>query len=452
MQDEEKIPGCITGLGHRLAAFSMQKVFLAGCLLMAGLAALPVVTAEELSRQQIYDNFAAAYQAGDLATARDWGVRLVEAKQAELGADSPQLIISLLNLASVNLQLMDWDAARFNASQALAILDAQPVDAQPIDAQPGDTFAKRMEFLTILAKAQLGLREEGDARDTITAAFLINNKQIPVDKWHEAELHALLFEIARREQHERSGNQAAANSLKARTEYYGETSIDLVPYIEEVADWYRASSQLGRERKMHQRSIEILEQHYGPSDAHLVNPLREIAATYLISHKSPGKALATLERAAALTYPETAEAELLQALVQADLGDYHVVFGKPEDGTVAYRQSWRQMDANDELGPEYANRYFAEVRQLYYNQPDNPASSTKGADFFTEGYVLTEFTVSADGTLTDIRVVESKPVQMKERLFVKALQKARFRPRLIDGEPVATKNVPLRNSYGYVRR
>lgn len=419
----------------------MRKTWLAFAIFLFGY--LPaLVPGEDLSRQQIYDNFAAAYQAGELVKAREWAVKLIEAKEAELGAESPELIVSLINLAGLELQLKDWTSAQATTERAIAILDEQ--------GEP--EFAHRMELMLLRAKVQLGWHEDEQARATVNDALAINAKNRPVDKWYEAELYWLLVEVARREQHERSGNQACTDSLKARTEYFGKASVDLVPFIEDAADWYRASNQLSRERKLHEQSIAILVKNYGATDERLAEPLRDIASTYTISRKNPDKAREALERAANLEFGSGIQSVASQALVQAELGDYHVVFGDAQGSAAAYGASWNALAAHAELGAGYANRFFSEVSRLYYQQPDAPANTTKGADYFTEGYVLTQFTVETDGSLSDITIVESVPVEMQERLFVKALEQGRFRPRVVDGEPVTTPRVQMRNNYGYARR
>ena len=251
---------CHASKRQSLVVRQIHSILIAVSLLLAPVAYVPAATADELSKQQIYANFKAAYSAGEWQTASDWAARLVEEKQAEFGADSPQLIVSLINLAGVQIELMDWDGAGTSASRARTILDAQPED----------NMAQRMAAMTTLARSQLGLRDEDLARVTINAGLTLSKQQEPPDKWHEAEFYALLVELAQREQHTRSGNQAAANSLAARTEFLGEDSVELVPYIEAAADWYRSSMQLGKERKTHLRSIELLEREYGSRSAQLV--------------------------------------------------------------------------------------------------------------------------------------------------------------------------------------
>lgn len=442
MSGGEQKQDLVRNLTGGLARFLKPEIGIACLVLMTGVAGLSVALAEDLSRQQLYANFTAAYGAGDLEEARDWGIRLIDAKAAEVGEDSPELIVSLINLAGVDLELMNWSASETVANRALAILDAQP----------DDHFAHRIELVKILANAQLGLRDVDKASDTLYAALAINNRQRPVDQRHVAEIYAMLVEVARREGDVRGGDQACSRSLKAWTKIYAKDSVELVTYIEDAADWYRVSSQFGRERKMHRRTIDILEQHYGPADARLASPLHKIAASYTIDRKRPKKAREALERAAGLDFPDSAEAALMQATVQVNLGDHDIVFGSLADGADAYRRAWRMLASHGEFGAGYATQYFSDARRLYFHQPSKPANTGKGADYFTEGYVLMEFTVSADGTLTDLDIVASRPVEMKEALFFKALKKARYRPRLVDGEPVETSNVQLRSTYSYTNR
>jgi tetratricopeptide (TPR) repeat protein len=452
--------GCHTVLGHlpmkkqkkrrsrresfrrRLTLFSRLEIGLSCVVLMAGVISLSTAIADELSQQQIYNNFGSAYRAGEMDQARTWAAKLLEVKQTKYGQDSPELIVSLINLAGVDLQLMDWAGSETSASRALSILDAQP----------NDILAHRLILMKMLASAQLGLGRRDAASDTLNAALATNKRQKPVNQLYRAEIYAMYVEIAKLEIDVKDGNRACSKALDATTKHYGKGSVELVPAIEDAAGWYRFSSQLSTERKMHRRSIEILEQHYGPSDASLANPLRGIASSYMIERKSPKKGLAALERAVALDFSDSTEAVLLQSNMEAELGDYLLLFGDPGASTEAYRKSWRMMASHDELGAGYANRYFDEPVRIYYDQPSTPANTGKGADYFTEGYVLMEFTVGVDGTLTDLEIVESKPREMKELLFFRALRKARYRPRVIDGEPVATGNVQLRNAYRETNR
>lgn len=57
-----------------------------------------------------------------------------------------------------------------------------------------------------------------------------------------------------------------------------------------------------------------------------------------------------------------------------------------------------------------------------------------------EGYVIVEFTVTKQGTTTNIRVVESSS-SMFDDAAVKAAAKFKYKPRVVDGQPIEVPGV-----------
>ena len=58
-----------------------------------------------------------------------------------------------------------------------------------------------------------------------------------------------------------------------------------------------------------------------------------------------------------------------------------------------------------------------------------------------EGYVLLKFTVTAAGTVIDPEVVEAKPQGFFERAAIAAALKFKYKPTVIDGEPIDVTGV-----------
>jgi len=58
-----------------------------------------------------------------------------------------------------------------------------------------------------------------------------------------------------------------------------------------------------------------------------------------------------------------------------------------------------------------------------------------------EGYVIVEFMVTKLGTTQDIKVVEAQPPGYFERAAIKAAQKFKYKPKVINGEPVDVAGV-----------
>ncbi len=72
-----------------------------------------------------------------------------------------------------------------------------------------------------------------------------------------------------------------------------------------------------------------------------------------------------------------------------------------------------------------------------------PQYPARAAENGIEGWVLLEFTVTAEGTTENVFVVESSH-KMFERSAVKAGEKYKYKPRVVDGEPIPVTGVRVR--------
>ena len=64
-----------------------------------------------------------------------------------------------------------------------------------------------------------------------------------------------------------------------------------------------------------------------------------------------------------------------------------------------------------------------------------------------EGYCLVEYTVTAAGTTRDAVVVEAEPSGIFDRVSIDAALKFKYRPRVVNGEPIEVRGV--RNLFRY---
>ncbi|MGY3570181.1 energy transducer TonB [Vibrio paucivorans] len=74
---------------------------------------------------------------------------------------------------------------------------------------------------------------------------------------------------------------------------------------------------------------------------------------------------------------------------------------------------------------------------LYRVEPRYPAKALKRS---MEGYVIMKFTIDSTGRPTDIEVVEANPRRVFEREAIRALQKWKYQPKVIDGKAIAQLN------------
>jgi len=75
--------------------------------------------------------------------------------------------------------------------------------------------------------------------------------------------------------------------------------------------------------------------------------------------------------------------------------------------------------------------------------PINPIYPYRAQRFSISGYVKAGFVVDAEGRAGEIRIIESVPEDLFDESVRRALERAKFRPGLVDGEPVATRVVQV---------
>lgn len=64
-----------------------------------------------------------------------------------------------------------------------------------------------------------------------------------------------------------------------------------------------------------------------------------------------------------------------------------------------------------------------------------------------EGYCTVEYTVTKTGTTKDIEPVDCSPPGYFERASVKAAEKFKYKPRVVDGEPIEVPGIQNRFTY-----
>jgi protein TonB len=65
-----------------------------------------------------------------------------------------------------------------------------------------------------------------------------------------------------------------------------------------------------------------------------------------------------------------------------------------------------------------------------------------------EGHCLVEYTVTAAGTTKDVVVIESQPPGIFDKVSIEAALKFKYRPRVVNGEPIEVRGV--RNLFRYL--
>jgi tetratricopeptide (TPR) repeat protein len=270
-----------------------------------------------------------------------------------------------------------------------------------------------------------------------------------------AEAYGIMLEAAVRMADFTLGNMVAKEILKSEQEAFGKDSLARAPGLYQVAGWYRRTNQLARERDTLAVAISIIERARGPRDSGLAYPLRATAASYLAQRKEPRKSRELLLRAAALEFGELPEDLLDRAELLASLGDHEVVFGDPEASGRFYSQAWKLIADDPKVGVEAANRYFENPVPVYVQIPTAPVRGSIASseyivkdEYFALGNITLGFSVTPHGLVEGLHVTdEGFELGLIPSPTLKAFQKARYRPRIRDGQPVLTEGQEFRMTF-----
>ena len=70
-----------------------------------------------------------------------------------------------------------------------------------------------------------------------------------------------------------------------------------------------------------------------------------------------------------------------------------------------------------------------------------PAYPSRAQQQGIEGYVLVQFTIDELGRVVDVSVVEAQPPGVFERAALRAVERFRYKPRVVNGQPTAVSGV-----------
>jgi TonB family protein len=151
--------------------------------------------------------------------------------------------------------------------------------------------------------------------------------------------------------------------------------------------------------------------------------------------------LRSLERAAAIVDAHPDASPALVAGVHSQLGDWHTARQAPERARPSYSRAWQAAAAAPD-GARLQQSLFGAPQLIRYVLPDNwdrharrPPEEVERLD------VEIELTVTADGGVRDARAVTGSGDERLTNQALRAAETARYRPRLVDGEPAETPGV-----------
>lgn len=273
---------------------------------------------------------------------------------------------------------------------------------------------------------------------------------------------------------------------------YGVDDPRLLPVLHRLGYWqlhaYTYDNQTGANNhldvanNLFHSAIAIIDSHYGLYDQRLLDPLYGIvlvnyqvkAALYANFGSIPESMsifdddLGTIDASDIHFYINnayrTGKAALLRIIdIQAHnqdsassvtgigmvhLGDWELLFDRRDAANETYAQACAQLAASGMARAEI-DQLFAQPRSLPALQGSLPDTREPAQQDSIGNYVLARFDVSPTGRPSNIEIMEANPADNKvmQRRARQRIRATRFRPRLEDGQPIATTNVSIRYDF-----
>lgn len=223
---------------------------------------------------------------------------------------------------------------------------------------------------------------------------------------------------------------------------FGADDPQVIPYHNHLAEYYASSRMRTSAREQYERILEIQESRAAPDDPVLLATLRRLAGIELLLGDDDDAKTRLDEFLQANADAVTVERSLSLAL----LGDWALV---DEDFVLAadyYQQAYAAMQATGEGDPD---QVFANPRMIDFFPPLTRVDLNRRSRPWTWGSIELAFDLSAEGRAWDVRIVAVEPAGIVESAYHRRLRETHFRPRLVEGAPVAVNDVRFTHFFRY---
>ncbi|MDH4107753.1 MAG: tetratricopeptide repeat protein [Gammaproteobacteria bacterium] len=386
------------------------------------------------------------------------GKQIVELTISEYGLDSHESAKALTNLAIAQHGIQDYESSILNYTAAIGIIER-------VDDRLSSALINPLRGL---GAAQLASGRPDLAREAYDRAVHVSHVNEGPHNLEQIEVLQSLAEtyLAVGEAEEAADIQKRIFYLQARN--VDDQSLDMIPALKTRAEWQRRMLLLEQERYTWRRIIGILEDEYGKESLELIEPLTELAKSYLIvgyltdapyvDSSTVASGEIYLKRAVRITErnEEAGWQDRMAALLQ--LGDYYMVTDRANRGHRVYREVWDLLSEEPDRLPVRARELeqatpLNEIRppRMFGGDPSVPiVSDPPGYDTAT---VTVGYSVSTRGQAADIRVVDADPPGLSDMYesVGREIRRCIWRPKMVDGEFVDAPDLTFNHQFYYRR-
>ncbi len=381
--------------------------------------------------------------------------RVVELAIKTHGPQSNQFAKALTNLAIVQFQTEEYDAAVQNFESAIEIIEDNEdrLNAQLINPLKG------------LGAAQLESGRPDLATKTFQRAVHVTHVNEGPHNLDQLELLESVAETYVRMGDLDSAKEAQDTIYAINIREHRLDSPALVPSLMRRAAWQHRAGFIFDERATYRRAIRIIEEHEGKESVNLVEPLIMLGRSYFYLDTSGEVSFYDSTMASGEIYFRRATRIATespnsnwQVVAQASLalGDFYIYSGNSQRAARVYVDIWELLSQSDgglEVRREQLERVIP-LRQdklPMYASSGESSSGNDESDPLLQGNVTIRYDVSTRGRAANMKLVEAQPPEF-ERMINTVQREIRsriFRPRLEEGAVVATTDNTLNHRFFY---
>lgn len=409
---------------------------------------------EELTRN--FELYKEAMQNSSFDEADTLAKRIVELSIELYGIDSHESAKALTNLAIVQQRNKDYESAQLNFQSSIDI----------VERLEDRLHGSLINPLKGLGSAQLAAGRPDMARQTFDRAVHVTHVNEGPHNLMQVEILDALTEIylSVGELEDALDLQENAFALQARN--VDMDSEEILPALEQSANWMHRMRLYNRERNAYRKMIKIIESSRGKGDLALIEPLTGLGKSYLYVgslevdyHSDPlpiSSGEVYLKRALRIAEENPdADWRVLEGTMLA-LGDFYTLSSRPARAKRMYQDAWELLSEDEE-------RFRSRHEQLetlvllqdisppkYYNS-QREVDGDAPPDNFEVGTIVAGYTVTARGEVSRVSIVQSDPPGFEdmEKAVLREMRYLMHRPRIESGSLVATPDQTYTHEFFY---
>jgi TonB family protein len=358
-----------------------------------------------------------------------------------------------------------------------AVGRAEPVSSVEIEAalaelHRGDDGERTLSALLVLAKARAESGHHQEAIPLLQRALTITRAQYGLFDLRQQDVLKDLAVSLTAVERVPEAQDLMIYRVRTAEKAYGEGSPKVIPAVCELGDWFAEVGMSAQARMAYYMALNIVGTTDSLNAPIIVEPLRGIARTRMREQSYPQSKLRrslgpilgppigstpkngrvplnpegeeALKRALRIVEadPEASPQTQIETLLQ--MGDWYQIKKHPREALPYYQRAW-QLSRTAPQSPSSASSTLNVPVRVYYPTPqivyEVPVVHAE------ENHVQVEFTVAADGSVEDARIVDRDTSDRYAQEIFDAVRASRFRPKFVDGQAVAAPGITYREVF-----